>query len=945
MEQQLAFADELEDVALQLATLTGKITDNTEQYAAISANILAEYQRLNDAAALLNIPSAQALIAWIYQQLSNFDTNLPDANIELLQTGLLVNWLELTAVALREPEDSSHLASISTELTNPDWPEPMPMELLENFLLGLHQTNHAAFNHHTDLTEETTIDSQRLGWDADVHPELLQAYLAETPTQIAEVANLIRQLAQNNASSAQKRQAARLAHTIKGASAVVGVRPLASFTHSLEDLLELPIASYLVEGLDETLQASADCLESLFDNLQAQKDLPNEYALLHSDLSEWITHITEHVTSQEPEPLEATSAALSEMSAFIAPLDLDEESSNSEDSLVGITHTATYLNVSSKTIQDLLNLTGELITTNSQIAEYVERTFQTANQMQQHDNRVRQMLDELQEAIDQQQVGQVDGKINQAANADFDQLELDHYNSLHSGSGLLSEALADSRDFTRHVQMQLRKLSDQIYQQQRLQRQLSDLVLNTRVVPIQSIVPRLERTVRETCRQTGKQARLEIQGADLHIDTDILKALTDALLHMLRNAIDHGIETSEVRSAASKPPNGLIQLNFSQRGDRIHISLQDDGQGIDLEKVKQRALERKLISNDQTLTPEATLELILQPGFTTRDTVSEVSGRGVGMDVVKAAVDDLQGLIHLQSTLGQGTQFYIQIPPTLIATNALLIAAGEHLVAIPSNQVKQIYFAPPSEYFMQDGSWYINYHGNPLEVIVLAQLLGWPTPIPDLKQAYSFLIVETEVQTHALYINEIQNPREIVVKSLTHWFNLSQGVSGACILANGTIASVLDMPRLMRSKELGLLQVDNRQIFQAKPATEKTTLLVVDDSLSNRKALSLMIEQMGYQAITAIDGMDALKQLHEHNISLILTDLEMPRMNGLELTQAVRIWPEMRHIPIIMITSRSTQKHKNMADTAGIDEYLTKPVDRLTLENHVEKWLSAELAA
>ena len=940
MEQQLAFADELEDVALQLATLSGMAADDP---ATTSAKILTEYQRLNDAATLLELASAQAVIAWLQQQISNFNSSLPEANIELLQIGLLFNWLELTAVALREPDDNSHLVSITAELMSPDWPEPMPTELLEQFLLGLHQTKHPAFNQQTDLAEDNTADAQRLRWDEDVHPELLQAYLAETPTQIAEVANLIRQIAQNKATSGQKRQAARLAHTIKGASGVVGVRPLASFTHSLEDLLELPIAPYLSEGLDETLQASADCLESLFEHLQAQKDLPTEYVILHSDLTEWTNHITEHAAEQTAPEL-AEPDSISNASAFIAPLEFDEDSPVLEEATASNSSAATHLTVPSKTIQDLLNLTGELITANSQIAEYVERTFQTANQLQQHDNRVRQMLDELQEAIDQQ-TNQVDGKTNPASNPEFDQLELDHYNSLHSSSGLLTEALADSRDFTRNMQMQLRKLSDQLYQQQRLQRQLSDLVLNTRVVPIQSIVPRLERTVRETCRQTGKQAHLEIHGADLHIDTDILKALTDALLHMLRNSIDHGIESSKTRAALGKPTKGLIQLEFAQRGDRIHISLQDDGQGIDTEKVKQRALERNLIRSDQSLTPEATLELILQPGFTTRDKVSEVSGRGVGMDVVKAAVDDLQGLINLQSTLGQGTQFHIQIPPTLIATNALLVLAGENLVAIPSNQVKQIYFAPPSDYLMQDGHWHINYHGTPLEVIALAQLLGWSTPIPDLKQAHSFLIIETEVQTHALYINQVQNPREIVVKSLSQWFNLSQGISGACILANGTIAPVLDMPRLMRNKELGQLQVDNRQIFQAKPTAEKTTLLVVDDSLSNRKALSLMIEKKGYQDITAIDGMDALKQLHEHNISLILTDLEMPRMNGLELTQAVRIWPEMRHIPIIMITSRSTQKHKNMADTAGIDEYLTKPVDRLTLENHVAKWLSAELAA
>ena len=358
MEQQLAFADELEDVALQLATLSGMAADDP---ATTSAKILTEYQRLNDAATLLELASAQAVIAWLQQQISNFNSSLPEANIELLQIGLLFNWLELTAVALREPDDNSHLVSITAELMSPDWPEPMPTELLEQFLLGLHQTKHPAFNQQTDLAEDNTADAQRLRWDEDVHPELLQAYLAETPTQIAEVANLIRQIAQNNATSGQKRQAARLAHTIKGASGVVGVRPLASFTHSLEDLLELPIAPYLSEGLDETLQASADCLESLFEHLQAQKDLPAEYVILHSDLTEWTNHITEHAAEQTTPEL-AEPDSISNASAFIAPLEFDEDSPVLEEATASNSSAATHLTVPSKTIQDLLNLIMQELT-------------------------------------------------------------------------------------------------------------------------------------------------------------------------------------------------------------------------------------------------------------------------------------------------------------------------------------------------------------------------------------------------------------------------------------------------------------------------------------------------------------------------------------------------------------------------------------------------------
>lgn len=951
MDTTIAFAEELEDVALQLSSLN-PLVEEPEAVTALVNQVLAEYERLTMAASLYGMDGIAHTAQWLQAMLGGFRDTLPEAILELLQNGQLFNWIELTAIALREPQESSHLAAITTELTQESWPEPIDMDLLGQLLLSLHtcSLNTDSTSEEEQAanfpTPETTTIAPVLAWDTDIHPELLNAYLQETPGQIAEVATLIRLLAHGRVNAEQKRHAARLAHTIKGGSSVVGVKAIAEFTHRLEDVLELNIVPFLSQGLDDTLGQAADCLETLFDHLQEQNHaLPNNYQAILQSLADWERRIIEAGPQEEGTEENIADSLVNSLPTFIVPLEISK--ADDDHDLANKAHSGSnHITVALDTIQQLINLAGELIISNSQLADYTQHLLEYNNQWHQQDEQVRQKLDNLAEAIDQRSLN-LSPYTNQRPNRpDLDQLELDAYNHLHSTSSLLTEAVADTRETTRHMQHQLRQISEQVFQQQRLHRQLSETILRTRLVPVRSIEGRLERTVRETCRQTGKEAVIQLEGQNLQIDNSTLQSMLPPLLHMLRNAIDHGIEVPNERIAAGKPQQGTIKVHFEQKGDRIYLTLSDDGKGLDTERIKARALERGLITPNQTLSESELLRLILRPGFTTRTEVSDVSGRGIGMDVVQTAVEELQGSLELTSVPGQGTTIHIQLPLALIAVNALLMKSVGNLVAIPSSNIKQILYMPPAQDAGFVGeNWTAVYQNASIPILHLGHLLGWEASWPNLNKGYALLVIETDSKTYGLYIDELLQPREIVVKSLMPWLNIKQGVTGACSLADGTVVPVLDVLRLLRNFEQGAIQLASPIPAAEVLKDQKPAILVVDDSLSNRKSLSLMIERMGYRPITAVDGLDALQQLHKQTIKLIVTDLEMPRMNGLELTQAIRIWPEVRHLPLLMLTSRSTQKHRQLAETAGVDEYLTKPVEYSVLESYLQKWLSTELAA
>ncbi len=940
-EDRLAFAEELEEVALQLSML-----DTRLETARQLEQVAAEYERLSMTAEMYAWQDVVAIVNWVQTSLTT------EAAPELLAQGKYFTWLEMTALVLREPDELSHLPMLTAELMDFSWPEALDPQLLQQFLLTLRSSGAVPLEETSEAVSSSTTE---LAFAADVHPELLAAYLAETPGHITEAARLIRVIAKGDSLREQQRHASRLVHTIKGSSGVVGVEPIANFTHQLEDLLDAAALQTLPVGLGAILEASSDCLEALFDHLKAGTGLPEEYADLNRQLKEWKERL-EQEPAQEATDDDLAEEALSLMSVVNLPSFITEQGGEpladelTEGEATPLSTTAwqagAAVAVNEERVGRLLSLTGELISSSSQSAELLQQSSRMGKQLYQHDEQIRQRLDELETAIEHQAQRQVKGsRLSQKEGQTLDELELESYSDLVSANNLLMEAAADSHELVQNLQQMLRRLMDELYQQQRIQRQLSEAVLSMRLTPVSTLLPRLERIVRETCRKTGKKAEIEIQGQHLQVDADILKGVADPLLHLLRNAVDHGIESPEERVAAGKPEVGKITLSFARQGNHIRLSLEDDGAGMNLERIRARGIERGLIQADTALAEEALLRLVMQPGFSTRDEVSEVSGRGVGMDVVQAAIEKLRGSLNLYSQAGLGTKVVLDLPQTLISTHALVVRAGENWVAIPADSIEQVLYVAADESIDDHGVWRIQTNRYQLPVESLAQLLHWPATAVNIKQGHTLLIIRGEKSVHALYANEVLPSRDIVIKSLAPWLNYLPGIQGACILANGTVAPVLDMIRLVRDLEDGKIQLQAAdEVKLVEPSKAASTILVVDDSLSNRKALRLSLEGMGHVVHTAVDGLDALQIMNHTSVDMVLTDMEMPRMNGLEMTQAIRIWPEMKDLPVIMITSRSTRKHRDLAEQAGVDGYLTKPVQTAALQEQIKKWLDTQLA-
>lgn len=947
-EDRLAFAEELEEVALQLSLL-----DTSLETAEQLEQVTVEYERLSMTAEMYAWQDVVAVVNWVQTSLTT--SSAP----ELLEQGKYFGWLEMTALVLREPDELGHLPMLTAELMDFTWPEALDPQLLQQFLLALRASGQ------THLEEAATTPlspTTELAFAPDVHPELLAAYLAETPGHITEAARLIRVLAKGDSRREQQRHASRLVHTIKGSSGVVGVEPIASFTHQLEDLLDAAALQTLPAGLGSILEAAADCLEALFDHLKAGTGLPEEYAELNHQLNEWKERLEQEVADDDASDDSLKLTPVVNLPSFItehthhenesieAIESINEDALLGEDEATPLTvttwQTSSSVAVNEERVGRLLGLTGELISSTSQSAELLQQSSRMGKQLYQHDEQIRQRLDELETAIEHQAQRQAKGsKATQKDGPTLDELELESYSDLVSANNLLMEAAADSHELVQSLQQMMRRLMDELYQQQRIQRQLSEAVLSMRLTPVSTLLPRLERIVRETCRKTAKQAEIEMQGQHLQVDADILKGVTDPLLHLLRNAVDHGIETPEVRVAAGKPETGKIILSFARRGNHISLSLEDDGAGMNLERIRARGLERGLIQADTPLAEDTLLNLVMQPGFSTRDEVSEVSGRGVGMDVVQAAIEKLRGSVKLYSQTGLGTKIVLDMPQTLISTHALVVRAGEHWVAVPADSIEQVLYVAADESIDDHGVWRIHTSRYQLPVESLAQLLHWPAAAVNIKQGHTLLMIRSEKGAHAFYANEVLPSRDIVIKNLAPWLSYLPGIQGACILANGTVAPVLDMLRLVRDLEEGKIQLQAADEVKAIELNQAaSTILVVDDSLSNRKALRLSLEGMGHVVHTAVDGLDALQIMNTTPVDMVLTDMEMPRMNGLEMTQAIRIWPEMKDLPVIMITSRSTRKHRDLAEQAGVDGYLTKPVQTTALQEQIKKWLDTQLA-
>lgn len=900
----------------------------------------------------LLVESADCLESMFDSLISN--TPAPSQYLDLLQQ--LIHWEKQLASGYVDNEPEEEVEEVEATISTP----PETGVLDNSNVQTVQQEKTTEKIQHQEAKEADDSNSYPLAWNKDVHPELLDAYMGETPEHVVEIAQLMRRICEENVKKKTYTKASRLAHTIKGTSAVVGITAVADYTHQLEDIFNYAAENPLPTTVHPLLLESADLLESLYDSLLSEGVPPEEYPETYERLCNWRDHLTLSDSLPENLTTESTVAPLQEDSvkfditdttilkdlkakALTLGLNLPPLQQFTPPIAVAPAPVAaptpakrTNLNEASlrlpiSTIENLLNLSTELITANTQISDQVEALIKERTHNNAHNERLRNMLDELEWAVNQQVTSGAQLPTSENNISELDSLELDSYNELHSITGLISEAIDDERERSLSLSRRINTLKGHTQNQRQINKALNNTVLSMRMEPVNILTPRLQRIVRETCRSTEKRAELKIIGDEMAIDTDIIKGLVDPLLHLLRNAVDHGIETPKQRNKLGKPDNGNIQLQFAQQGDQVILTLKDDGSGIDAEKVYRTAIKKGIISINDTLSNNDKLRLILHAGLSTRKNITEISGRGVGLDVVNAAIKNISGNIIISSTLNQGTEIRIQVPLTLSAANILLAEVEGNTIAIPNSSIKIVHYLAKNSIQRKKGKQYIEFQGQQTRLVPLSSLLGWPEPVLNTDQSQAVLIIEYQQKPYALYVDKILKPQEVTLKSLKPWMKSVSGVSGVCLLPNGVVAPVLNTFELLLSLN------ENMTSLHTTPSSQTSTnttskVLVVDDSLSNRKALSLMLDALDYAVETAIDGVDALQKIEKSNFSMVITDLEMPNMNGLELVESLRVSLDHKNIPIIMVTSRSTAKHRKLAEQAGVNGYLTKPVDNNTLK-------------
>jgi chemosensory pili system protein ChpA (sensor histidine kinase/response regulator) len=449
--------------------------------------------------------------------------------------------------------------------------------------------------------------------------------------------------------------------------------------------------------------------------------------------------------------------------------------------------------------------------------------------------------------------------------------------------------------------------------------ELQDKMMRVRMTPMSFITNKLRRTVREVAGSVGKKVQLVITGENIELDRIIWEKLTDPLMHLLRNAVDHGVEPVDVRQAQGKALVATLQVNASREGNQVVIRITDDGAGLNYQAIRAAVIRLNLCDNLENLSKDELSRFIFYPGFSTRTNISEISGRGVGMDVVKKNIEDLKGVIRVASNEGRGTQFSIRIPLTLAAMQALLFTAGGQTFAVALSEVSEIIRLNP-ENVLGSSKDALKLNDEVLPLYNMLELLN--TESASAPEYPVTLVVESGGKRYAMVIDALVGQREIVIKSLGTHLRYVKGISGATIMGDGSVVPILNLDEMVSSEPTaGNDFVTDERLEIQRPLE----IMVVDDSVSIRQVVARLMEDQGWVAKTAKDGMDAMEMLRESRPDLIVLDIEMPRMNGFELLGALKLQPGYNGIPVIMLTSRTAAKHREKAMALGARGFMVKP--------------------
>ena len=780
--------------------------------------------------------------------------------------------------------------------------------------------------------------------------EILEIFLEEAVELHESLDRTLHEWETGNASAAAETQ--RVLHTLKGGARLAGLVDIGNLSHDFEARILL-VQQGRLEADPEFFKNCYQRQDALVKRIERVSSLLESGSLLM--LGEATVEEAEVGIDNPPLPKSAAPSAevtpqLPDVTsvktdvapaAAVTPQPQQQTVRKAPQELV---------KVSADLLDGLVNLAGETSIGRGRLEQQVADFSHTLEEMDMTLDRLRDQLRRLDIETEAQVLFRQERQGPDYE--DFDPLEMDRYSTIQQLSRALVESASDLTDLRETLGNKTRDAETLLLQQSRVNTELQEGLMKTRMVPFQRLVPRLRRIVRQVSLELGKQVEFRVLNADGELDRTILERMISPLEHMVRNAVDHGVESPEVRASKGKPPVGNIELEISRDGGDVVLTLRDDGDGVNLEAVRKKAIERGMLEPDAVIDDHDLIQFILQAGFSTAKNVTQISGRGVGLDVVSTEIKQMSGSVEIHSDPGAGTRFEVRLPFTVSVNRALMVRVGDDLYAVPLNNIQGIVRISAKDlqeqYEKPTHERKYHYAGRDYRLDYLAGFLdneahpkfstnNMPLPVLLVHGAVPF----------ALQVDTLLGSREIVVKALGPQFGSVMGVSGGTILGDGSVVIILDLPAMIRTQ--ASLEYQQAKLLDQKEAEKRKELanrqpriLVVDDSVTVRKVTTRLLERNGMEVRTAKDGMDAMETLQDHRPDVMLLDIEMPRMDGFEVASLVRHDSNLKHIPIIMITSRTGDKHRDRALSIGVNEYMGKPFQEDQLLSSINGLLNPE---
>ncbi len=801
--------------------------------------------------------------------------------------------------------------------------------------------------------------------DVDLFP-IFEEEAAELLPQLGEA---LRQWSHHPDDGAPRTSVLRTLHTLKGSARLAGAMRLGERAHRMESEIELLGTQGHVDRSDiEKLLARLDTLQATFDALRAADDATQV---------ELAQRVAEATAASAPTPVEHPELRAEPANDAIAAVDADTDAEPTAATPAPVRPAPATLaplrapvgqavRIRTQLLDRLMAQTGEVIITRSRLEAEIGSLRGSLADLTGNLDRLRQQLRD----IEVQAESQMQSRLAQAKDSQqgFDPLEFDRFTRVQELTRMMAESVNDVATVQRTLQKTVQATEDDLSVQARQTRELQRGLLRTRMVEFEGISDRLYRVVRQASKDTGKQVRLDITGGSIEMDRGVLDRMTPAFEHLLRNCVAHGIEDAARREASGKDVSGLIVIDLAHEGNDVSVSFRDDGAGLDHERIAERARSLGLLAADQPLTPEEATELIFRPGFSTAGQVSELAGRGIGMDVVRAQVAALGGRIETRSQPGQGTTFKLVLPLTTAVTHVVMLRFGEVSIGVPSNLVELVQRVNATDL---ESAYLHDTHPFGSEQVPFywggALLQASPRSEHIAGRTNTLVIVRSAAQRVALHVDEVLGNQEVVVKNLGPQLARLPGLAGISVLASGAVALIYNPVALAavhgeqaRARQAAALAQpvaaadEPRGPHGQDPAAalapvvpQIPLVLVVDDSITVRRVTQRLLQREGYRVSLAADGLQALERLQQERPAVVLSDIEMPRMDGFDLARNIRGDAALAELPIIMITSRIAEKHRDYARDLGVNHYLGKPYSEEELLRLVRAYTSdtAALAA